>query len=64
MKQKLKIHDPIPQGIASGEPGGDGLAEAQQQLNDLLSASDDAIDAALSENSEAFIASIPRQGGQ
>lgn len=64
MKEKLKINDPLPQGIAAGTPGGDGLAEAQQQLNDLLSASDDAIDAALSDNSEQFIASIPRQGGQ
>ena len=64
MKEKIKVHDPIPQGAASGTPGGDGLAEAQQQLNDLLSASDDAIDAALSDNSEQFIASIPRQGGQ
>ena len=64
MKEKLKINDPLPQGIAAGTPGGDGLAEAQQQLNDLLSASDDAIDAARSDNSEQFIASIPRQGGQ
>lgn len=64
MKEKLKINDPIPHSPASGEPGGDGLAEAQQQLRDLRSAADDAIDAALSDNSEQFISSIPRQGGQ
>ena len=64
MKEKLRINNPSPQGNASGEPGGDGLAEAQQQLRDLRSAADDAIDAALSDNSEQFICSIPRQGGQ
>lgn len=64
MKDKTKLNDPTPHVVVPGESGADDLAKAQQQLNDLLAASDDAIDAALSDNSEEFISSIPRQGGE
>lgn len=64
MKEKQKQHDTIPQPIASGDPGGDELAEAQRNLNSLLAAGDAAIQSALSKDSAAFLASTHQRGGQ
>jgi hypothetical protein len=64
MKQHQKDHDQPPQNAAPGEPGDDGLAEAQKQMGDLLAAGDAAIDAALSGDSAAFLASTQQHGGE
>jgi hypothetical protein len=64
MKQHQKTHDQAPQNAASGEPGDDGLATAQKQMNDLLAAGDAAINAALSGDSAAFLASAQQHGGE
>ena len=64
MKERQKQHDPIPQNAGAADPGCDGLAAAQHQLNDMLAAGDAAIDAALSNDSSAFLASTEQRGGQ
>jgi hypothetical protein len=63
MKERQKTNDSMLQS-AAGEPGGDGLAAAQQQMNELLAAGDAAINAALSTDSAAFLASTQQRGGQ
>lgn len=64
MKEKQKTHDQIPRSALPGEPEGDALAAAQQQMSTLLAAGDAAISAALSKDSAAFLASTHQRGGQ
>jgi len=64
MKEKQKSHDSIPRSSLPGEPEGDALAAAQEQMNNLLAAGDAAISAALSNDSAAFLASTHQRGGQ
>lgn len=64
MNEKLKTHDPVQKPIAAGEPGGDDLAAAQQQMDTLLAAADTAINAALSQDSAAFLNATTQRGGQ
>ena len=54
--------EPAP--IASGEPEGDALAAAREQMDSLLAASDSAINAALSQDSAAFLSATTQRGGQ
>src|SRR5579862_6517233 len=56
MKEKQKPHEKsIPQNLTPGEPGGDDLTAAQQEMSKLLAAGDAAINAALSNDSAAFL---------
>lgn len=64
MKLKQKTHDPIQQSTMPGEPEGDGLAAAQEQMSAMLAAGDAAISAALSKDSAAFLAATQQRGGQ
>ena len=64
MKQHEKNHDEIPRNTGSGDPGGDGLAEAQQKMTELHAAGDAVISAALSGDSAAFLAATQQRGGQ
>jgi hypothetical protein len=45
-------------------PAGDGLSEIRQAGEDFLKAGDEAINRAMSTNSEAFLAANRQQGGQ
>ena len=64
MKEREKHHDQLPQNAGAADPGCDGLAAAQHQLNDMLAAGHTAINAALSSDSTAFLASTEQRGGQ
>ena len=64
MKELQKISDPPPQRAAVGDPASDGLGTARNELDDLHAAGDAAIDAALSTDSAAFLASTQQTGGQ
>ncbi len=65
MNEKQKSHtNPIPQPLATGEPGSDDLAAAQEEMNKLLAAGDAAINAALSNDSAAFLNATVQRGGQ
>lgn len=64
MKEHQKRHDEAPRNATPGDPGDDGLAAAQQKMNELLAAGDAAIHAALSGDSAAFLAATQQRGGQ
>ena len=66
MKFRRRSHeDDREQGSSvPGGPASDGLSEIRQAGEDFLKAGDDAINRAMSANSEAFLAANRQQGGQ
>lgn len=64
MNEKLRTHDPVQKPIASGEPEGDALTAAREQMDSLLAAADTAINAALTQDSAAFLSATTQRGGQ
>jgi len=64
MKEKEKNRPLSPQTASPGDPAGEDLAATHQAMNELLSAGDAAIKAALSSDSAAFLAANQQRGGQ
>jgi len=58
------MHEQEPQNPSSGTPASDNLDALREAAERLLAAGDDAINRALSGNSEAFLEANRQQGGQ
>ena len=63
-ERRADEHEPEPQQPADGRPGADNLTAHTEAAQRLLAAGDDAIERALSGNSETFLAATRQHGGQ
>jgi hypothetical protein len=63
MRQRERDQDDS-QPVAGGAPGADNLDQLRTAASELLAAGDDAIERALSRNSEAFITANRQHGGE